>query len=142
MSASAIAMENVDRFRAEFVFSSHQELWEHPVHLPCIARTHAAMIKPHTIQSLPSPIAPETNPDNARRDKGVVKWFDIRKGFGFIVDSTGRDVLVHYSAIRDSGFRFLRHREMVEFTPVRRDKGLFADDVVCLNDSNADTIDH
>jgi CspA family cold shock protein len=75
------------------------------------------------------------------RDTGVVKWFDIRKGFGFIVDSHGHDVLVHYSAIRDSGFRFLRHRETVEFTTKLGDKGRFAVDVVCLNQTPADTMD-
>jgi CspA family cold shock protein len=80
----------------------------------------------------------EYDPD---RDTGVVKWFDIRKGFGFIVDSRGHDVLVHYSAIRDSGFRFLRHRETVEFTTKLGDKGRFAVDVVCLNQTPADTMD-
>ena len=40
--------------------------------------------------------------------KGTVKWFDVRKGFGFIVDEDGIDYFVHFSEIQEEGFRRLR----------------------------------
>jgi len=41
---------------------------------------------------------------------GIVKWFNDRKGFGFIQADNGSDVFVHFSAIQDSGFRTLQER--------------------------------
>ena len=46
--------------------------------------------------------------------EGVVKWFDARKGFGFIVGPEGQDIFVHFSVIEQSeGFRALRDGERV-----------------------------
>ncbi len=45
--------------------------------------------------------------------KGTVKWFDVRKGFGFIVDEDGMDYFVHYSEIQAEGFRRLRNGQKV-----------------------------
>jgi len=47
--------------------------------------------------------------------KGKVKWFDRRKGYGFIEIDDGNDIFVHYSAISGDGFRFLDEGEEVEF---------------------------
>ncbi len=47
---------------------------------------------------------------------GCVKWFDSRKGYGFIVDSSEGDVLVHYSTIAMEGFKELEDGEVVFFT--------------------------
>jgi CspA family cold shock protein len=57
---------------------------------------------------------------------GVVKWFDIKKGFGFIVDAQGVDVFVHYSVIQGDGFRRLKDGEAVEFECEAGPKGLNA----------------
>jgi len=55
---------------------------------------------------------------------GRVKWFDNRKGFGFVEADTGEDVFVHYTAISGEGFRTLNDGEMVQFEVVRGPKGL------------------
>ncbi|MCG3179649.1 MAG: hypothetical protein BIFFINMI_01990 [Phycisphaerae bacterium] len=55
---------------------------------------------------------------------GNVKWFDSRKGYGFIVGEQGSDVFVHYTAIVGEGFRCLKDGETVEYELVKTDKGL------------------
>jgi CspA family cold shock protein len=60
---------------------------------------------------------------------GTVKWFDSKKGFGFIVNSEGRDVFVHFSCIEGDGFRALKDGEQVEYEPCTGDKGLAAKSV-------------
>jgi len=49
------------------------------------------------------------------RIKGVVRWFDGSKGYGYIT-AQGQDVFVHYSAITSNGLKNLREGEQVEFT--------------------------
>ncbi|KPJ51906.1 MAG: cold-shock protein [Planctomycetes bacterium DG_58] len=60
---------------------------------------------------------------------GKVKWFDIRKGWGFIEQESGEDVFVHYSNINGDGFRKLSDGEEVEFDVVQGEKGLHAENV-------------
>ena len=62
--------------------------------------------------------------------KGTVKWFDVKKGFGFIQQEDGNDVFVHYSNISGNGFKVLEDGESVEFEVVEGDKGLQAQNVV------------
>ncbi len=57
---------------------------------------------------------------------GTVKWFDAKKGFGFIVNPDGRDVFVHYSAIEGEGFRILKDGDRVEYDQLQGGKGLHA----------------
>jgi len=57
---------------------------------------------------------------------GTVKWFDSKKGFGFIVNPDGKDVFVHFSSIEGDGFRSLKDGEQVEYEQVQGDKGLLA----------------
>ncbi len=68
----------------------------------------------------------------AERIKGVVKWFNTTKGFGFLQQPNGPDVFIHYSAISGSGFRNLEEGDEVEFSIVEGPKGLQAADVVKL----------
>ena len=60
---------------------------------------------------------------------GKVKWFDPKKGYGFIVGDQGQDVFVHYTSILGNGFRALKDGEMVDYELVKGDKGFQARDV-------------
>ncbi|UCF33272.1 MAG: cold shock domain-containing protein [Phycisphaerales bacterium] len=56
--------------------------------------------------------------------RGVVKWFDPRKGFGFILaPEGGQDIFVHYTGIEGDGFRSLKDGEAVDYELVESDKG-------------------
>ena len=57
---------------------------------------------------------------------GTVKWFDVKKGFGFIVNAEGKDVFVHFSSIEGDGFRTLKDGERVEYEQIDSAKGLSA----------------
>jgi len=61
---------------------------------------------------------------------GQVKWFDAKKGYGFIEREDGDDVFVHFSAIQDEGFKSLEDGEEVEFEIVEGDRGPQAANVV------------
>jgi CspA family cold shock protein len=63
------------------------------------------------------------------REKGVVKWFNPAKGYGFIQRSTGEDVFVHFSAIQMDGYRKLDQGAEVEFDLKQGPKGLQAENV-------------
>lgn len=62
--------------------------------------------------------------------KGSVKWFDTKKGYGFIKQPDGEDIFVHYSGIDGDGFRSLRAGEPVEFEISDGPKGPQATHVV------------
>ncbi len=61
---------------------------------------------------------------------GKVKWFDVRKGWGFIAQESGEDVFVHYSNIKGDGFKKLADGDPVEFDIVQGEKGLHAENVM------------
>ena len=64
------------------------------------------------------------------RNKGVVKWFNDQKGFGFITPEDGsKDCFVHHSAIQAEGFRTLHEGAQVEFDVVQGQKGPAAENV-------------
>ncbi len=62
--------------------------------------------------------------------QGTVKWFNAKKGFGFIEQEEGEDVFVHYSAIETPGFKTLEEGEKVTFEVEENDKGLSAKNVI------------
>lgn len=58
--------------------------------------------------------------------QGIVKWFDPKKGFGFIVGPQQQDIFIHYSKISGEGFRILRDGAAVIYDAVYTDKGWHA----------------
>ena len=60
---------------------------------------------------------------------GAVKWFDSKKGFGFILSPDGKDVFVHFSSIEGDGFRSLKDGEQVDYEQIQGAKGLLAQNV-------------
>lgn len=63
------------------------------------------------------------------RETGTVKWFNVRKGYGFITRDQGEDVFVHFRNIEDKGRRGLKEGERVSFVVTMGDKGEQADQV-------------
>ena len=57
---------------------------------------------------------------------GRVKWFNDRKGFGFVTAMDNQDIFVHHTAIQGDGFRTLKEGEMVEYEAEAGPKGLKA----------------
>lgn len=55
--------------------------------------------------------------------QGRVKWFDNRRGYGFITGEDGSDVYVHYTALQTEGFRSLKHNWRVSYDVVTTDEG-------------------
>jgi CspA family cold shock protein len=62
--------------------------------------------------------------------KGTVKWFNDSKGYGFIRQTEGEDVFVHFTAIQGEGFRTLAEGEEVEFEVRESERGRQAANVV------------
>mgnify|MGYP003387882745 CR=1 FL=1 len=62
--------------------------------------------------------------------EGVVKWFDVKKGFGFIVGPEGQDIFAHFSKIEGDGFRVLKDGCTVQYVAEKGDKGWHASRVI------------
>jgi len=62
--------------------------------------------------------------------EGTVKWFNQRKGYGFISTTDGQDIFVHYSNISGEGFKSLVEGDAVSFDIVDGEKGPRAENVV------------
>ncbi len=70
--------------------------------------------------------------NNRNKRTGTVKWFDNAKGYGFIVNESGEDVMVHYRSIQAEGYKTLREGQAVEFIQTKSEKGLQAAEVIVL----------
>lgn len=68
---------------------------------------------------------------------GRVKWFNNEKGYGFIEYTDKDDIFVHYSAIRQEGYKSLQEGQMVEFKLLETGKGFQALDVVVSKELSA-----
>jgi CspA family cold shock protein len=66
------------------------------------------------------------------REEGIVKWFNVSKGFGFITRDNDEDVFVHFRSIRGRGHRSLQEGQRVRFGVVESTKGLQAEDVTVV----------
>ena len=62
--------------------------------------------------------------------EGTFKWFNPRKGYGFIATQDGRDIFVHYASISADGYKTLAEGDAVTFDIVEGEKGLRAENVV------------
>lgn len=62
--------------------------------------------------------------------EGKVKWFNPKKGYGFIGTDDGREIFVHFSNISSNGFKILKEGDLVSFDIVEGDKGFRAENVV------------
>jgi CspA family cold shock protein len=62
--------------------------------------------------------------------EGTVKWFNPRKGYGFIATTDGKDIFVHYANITGQGFKTLNEGDAVSFDIVEGEKGPRAENVV------------
>ena len=71
----------------------------------------------------------------SQRDVGQVKWFNEKKGFGFIVNEQGDDIFVHYKDIQGVGFKTLHENDSVSYLTDKGPKGLKALEVVMISES-------
>jgi len=69
--------------------------------------------------------------------EGTVKWFNPRKGYGFISTEDGKDIFVHYADITGEGYRTLVEGDQVSFDVVEGEKGLRAENVTHKSASEA-----
>lgn len=67
------------------------------------------------------------------REHGLVKWFNVSKGFGFITKDDGEEIFVHFRSIRGGGRRGLRDGQQVSFVVANSDKGPQAEDVEAID---------
>lgn len=81
----------------------------------------------------PRQVAPAPVAASGETETGTVKWFDRKKGFGFILRPGGEELFVHYRAIRGTGHRYLRDGQPVRYRLGQGNKGPQADDVEALD---------
>jgi len=100
------------------------------------AKTPARQSKPRSKPAPKQDFDDEGHDDTGPEgdEEGTVKWFNVKKGFGFIVRESGDEIFVHFRAIRGQGRRVLRQGQLVRFNVVDADKGLQADNVSILDD--------
>ena len=66
--------------------------------------------------------------------RGIVKWFNNEKGYGFIEYKEDEDIFVHYSAIKQDGYKSLSEGQLVEFNLLETTKGYQALNVTVVKD--------
>lgn len=81
-------------------------------------------------QYMAQPLMGQAEKDD--REEGIVKWFNVSKGFGFITRDNQEDVFVHFRSIRGRGHRSLQEGQRVKFGVVESTKGLQAEDVTVV----------
>ena len=80
----------------------------------------------------PSPMS-DSSPSAAAASRGTVKWFNEKKGFGFIIDPQVQgDIFVHFSAIQADGFKTLQEGDLVEYELYTDEKGSKARNVLVV----------
>ena len=69
--------------------------------------------------------------------EGTVKWFNPKKGYGFIATDDGRDIFVHYASISGDGYKSLAEGDSVTFDIVEGEKGQRAENVIAKSASES-----
>lgn len=69
--------------------------------------------------------------------EGLVKWFDPKKGFGFIIGPDGQDIFAHYTKIEGDGFRVLKDGAAVQYDAERGEKGWHATRIIRVESADA-----
>lgn len=72
--------------------------------------------------------------------KGIIKWFNNEKGYGFINGPVDEDIFVHYTAIKQEGYKTLSEGQTVEFDLIKTEKGLQAANVRTVNEKELTAI--
>ncbi|MBX9736472.1 MAG: cold shock domain-containing protein [Phycisphaerales bacterium] len=75
-----------------------------------------------------------SDPNKIVNAEGIVKWFDPKKGFGFIIGPDGQDIFAHFTKIEGDGFRVLRDASRVMYDAERGDKGWNASRIARIDD--------
>ncbi len=70
--------------------------------------------------------------------EGTVKWFNPKKGYGFIATEDGRDIFVHYASISGGGYKTLAEGDSVTFDIVEGEKGQRAENVIAKSASESE----
>lgn len=74
----------------------------------------------------------------SQRESGQVKWFNEKKGFGFIINQRGDDIFVHYKDILGDGFKTLHENQKVTFILQKGQKGWKAQDVMAVSEEEVE----
>jgi CspA family cold shock protein len=99
------------------------ELSELPLFLTFIIAVFAGILITFLLESF------KPEPTSEAFELGTVKWFNVKKGYGFITRDQGDDVFVHFRNIQGTGRRSISEGQRVEFIVTMGDKGLQADEV-------------
>jgi CspA family cold shock protein len=73
-----------------------------------------------------------TESANQDRQQGVVKWFNATKGFGFVICEDGKEIFVHFRALKHGGRRSLKDGSRISFVITHGDRGPQASEVIIL----------
>jgi CspA family cold shock protein len=100
-----------------------------PASLPAVLELAIIIIAIFAGSIIARPSSPAEPTETAELEEGAVKWFNVKKGYGFITRDQGDDVFVHFRNIEGEGRRSISEGDRVSFVVINGDKGLQADQV-------------